>query len=160
MRPIYRTGVPLLSRCCILYIFSTNICTGYFKHAAHSPFFSSKCRLFHNATFFGSRIIHILLQDVLKFKCKTLVPKFKALHFIFTSLQMQAVFLRKSAPTYQKTRHGITQHAIKFLCWFHIKLNGSVIISLNCYCTTRPLGPLGRPAGRPHTDMSIRVYKA
>ena len=23
-------------------------------------FFSSKCRLFHNATFFGSRIIHIL----------------------------------------------------------------------------------------------------
>ena len=30
------------------------------KHAAHSPFFSSKCRLFHNATFFGSCIIHIL----------------------------------------------------------------------------------------------------
>jgi hypothetical protein len=29
--------------------------------AAHSPiFFSSKCRLFHNATFFGSCIIHIL----------------------------------------------------------------------------------------------------
>jgi hypothetical protein len=31
-----------------------------FKHAAHSPFFSSKCLLFHNATFFGSCIIHIL----------------------------------------------------------------------------------------------------
>jgi hypothetical protein len=31
-----------------------------FKHAAHSPFFSSKCRLFHNATFFGSCIIQIL----------------------------------------------------------------------------------------------------
>ena len=40
--------------------FSTNISTEYFKHAAHSPFFSSKCRLFHNATFFGSCIIHIL----------------------------------------------------------------------------------------------------
>jgi hypothetical protein len=40
--------------------FSTNISTEYFKHAAHSPFFSSKCRLFHDATFFGSRIIHIL----------------------------------------------------------------------------------------------------
>jgi len=38
----------------------TNISTEYFKHAAHSPFFSSKCRLFHNATFFGSCIIHIL----------------------------------------------------------------------------------------------------
>ena len=31
-----------------------------FKYAAHSPFFSSKCRLFHNATIFGSCIIHIL----------------------------------------------------------------------------------------------------
>ena len=29
----------LTSRCCILYIYSTNICTEYFKHAAHSPFF-------------------------------------------------------------------------------------------------------------------------
>jgi len=41
-------------------IFSTNISTEYFKHAAHSPFFSSKCRLFHNATFFGPCIFHIL----------------------------------------------------------------------------------------------------
>ena len=62
LRLIYRTGVNLPSRCCILYIyiFLTNISTEYFKHAAHSPFFSSKCRLFHNATFFGSCIIHIL----------------------------------------------------------------------------------------------------
>jgi len=58
--PIYRTGVPLPSKCCILYIFSANISTEYFKQAAHSPFFSSKCRLFHNATFFGSCIIRIL----------------------------------------------------------------------------------------------------
>jgi hypothetical protein len=43
-----------------IYIFSTNISTKYFKHAAHSPFFSSKCRLFHNATYFGCCIIHIL----------------------------------------------------------------------------------------------------
>jgi hypothetical protein len=41
-------------------IFSTNISTEYFKHAAHSPFFSSKRRLFHNVTFFGSGIIYIL----------------------------------------------------------------------------------------------------
>jgi hypothetical protein len=43
-----------------IYIFSTNKSTEYFKHAAHSPFFSSKCCLFHNATYFGSCIIHIL----------------------------------------------------------------------------------------------------
>jgi hypothetical protein len=40
--------------------FLTNISIEYFKQAAHAPFFSSKCRLFHNATFFGSYIIHIL----------------------------------------------------------------------------------------------------
>jgi hypothetical protein len=43
-----------------VYIFSTNISTEYFKHAAHTQFFSSKCCLFHNGTFFGSCIIHIL----------------------------------------------------------------------------------------------------
>jgi hypothetical protein len=40
--------------------FLANISTDHFKHAAHSPFFSSKCSLFHNATIFGSCIIHIL----------------------------------------------------------------------------------------------------
>ena len=60
----------------IIYIFfSTDVSIEYFKHAAHSPFFSSKCSLFHNATFFGSCIIHILHTGVLKFKCKTPVPK-------------------------------------------------------------------------------------
>ena len=32
-------AAPLTSRCCILYIYSTNIRTEYFKHAAHSLFF-------------------------------------------------------------------------------------------------------------------------
>ena len=51
---IYRTA-QLTSRRCILNIYSTNILTEYFKHPAHSPFFflSSRCRLFHNAIFFG-----------------------------------------------------------------------------------------------------------
>ena len=52
---------PLTSRRCILNIYSTNIRTEYFKHAAHSPFFfTSKYLLFHNATLFGSCIIRIL----------------------------------------------------------------------------------------------------
>jgi len=38
-------------------------------------FFSSKCHLFHNATFFGSCIIHILHTGVLKLKNKILAPK-------------------------------------------------------------------------------------
>ena len=67
---ICRTA-PLTSRCCILYIYSTNKRTEYFKYAAHSPFFfSSKCRLFHNATFFGSCVIHILYTGCAKIKKK------------------------------------------------------------------------------------------
>jgi hypothetical protein len=76
MRPIYSTGTVLPSKYPVLYNFLTNIRTEFFKHVAHSPFFfSSKCRLFHNATFFGSCIIHILHSGVLKFKCQIPVPK-------------------------------------------------------------------------------------
>ena len=71
---LYDSGFNL-SEPCVLYIgwayryppdvafhilFSTIISTEYFKHSIHSLFFSSKCRLFHNANFFGSCIIHIL----------------------------------------------------------------------------------------------------
>jgi hypothetical protein len=48
--------------------FLTNISTEYFKHAAHSIFFFSKRRLFHNATFFFSSLFTFYIQDALKFK--------------------------------------------------------------------------------------------
>ena len=61
----------LTSRRFILYIYSTNIRTEYFKHAAHSPFFSLQNALyFIRLTFFDSCIIHILNTGVLKFKRK------------------------------------------------------------------------------------------
>ena len=56
-----RRTAQLTSRRCILNIYSTNILTEHFKHAAYSPFFFfSRCRLFHNATFFSYCNIHIL----------------------------------------------------------------------------------------------------
>jgi hypothetical protein len=59
---------PLTSKRCILYIYSANIGTEYFKHALYSPFFSSKFSLFHNGNLFGSCIIHILYTEGAKIK--------------------------------------------------------------------------------------------
>ena len=51
----------LTSKRCILYIYSTNTGTEYFKHGIYCPFFSSsKCSLFHNSNVLGSCFIHIL----------------------------------------------------------------------------------------------------
>ena len=62
---------PQSSKSCILYIYSTNIGTEYFKHALYSPiFFSSKCSLFHNANLFGICIIHILYTGCAEIKKK------------------------------------------------------------------------------------------
>ena len=59
----------LTSKRCILYIYSTNVGTEYFKHALYSTFFfSSKCSLFHNANLFGSCIIHMLYTGCAKIK--------------------------------------------------------------------------------------------
>ena len=65
MRPIYRTGVKLPSRCPILYLFNKY---PYWICCIISIFFSSKCPLFHNATLFGFCITHILNTAVLKLK--------------------------------------------------------------------------------------------
>ena len=66
--PYMSRTAPLPSKRCILYIYSTNIGTEYFKHALNSPFFSSKFSLFHNANLFGSCIIHILYTECAKIK--------------------------------------------------------------------------------------------
>ena len=58
---ISRTA-PLTSKRFILYIYSTNRGTEYFKHALYTPFFfSSKCSMFHKANLFRPCIIHIEL---------------------------------------------------------------------------------------------------
>jgi len=63
---IGRTAL-LTSKRCILYIYSTNTGTKYFKHGNYSPFsFSSKCNLFHNSNVFGSCFIHILYTGCTK----------------------------------------------------------------------------------------------
>ena len=62
---------PLTSKRCILYIYSTNIGTEYFKHGIYSQFFfSSKCSLFHNSNIFDSCTIQILYTGCAQIKKK------------------------------------------------------------------------------------------
>jgi len=57
---------PLTSKRFILYIYSTNTGTEYFKHGIYFPFSSSKCSLFHNSNICDSCIIHILYTECTK----------------------------------------------------------------------------------------------
>ena len=61
---------PLTSKCCILYIYSTNIGTAYFKHGIYSPFFSLQNAVCFIILTFGSCIIHILYTGCAKMKKK------------------------------------------------------------------------------------------
>ena len=71
-----RRTAQLTSRRCILNIYSTNLLTEYFKHAARCPFFfPSRCSSFYNAIFFGSCNIHILSTGCAKILKKILAPK-------------------------------------------------------------------------------------
>jgi len=79
---------PLTSKRCILYIYSTNTGTEYFKHGIDCPpffFSSSKCSLFHNSNIFGSCFIHILYTGVLKLKKKIRSQKVnKHMHYCYS----------------------------------------------------------------------------
>ena len=60
---------PLTSKRCILYIYSTNIGTEYFKHAIYSPFFSLQNGVcFIILTYLVPVLFAFYIQGVLKLK--------------------------------------------------------------------------------------------
>ena len=68
LTPSGRTA-PLISKRCILYIYSTNIGTEYFKHCIYSPFFSLQNAVFSIIlTYLVPVLFTFYIQDVLKLK--------------------------------------------------------------------------------------------
>jgi len=69
---------PLTSKCCILYIYSTNIGTKYFKRCLHSPFFSLQNAVcFIILMYLVPVLFTFFIQSVLKLKKIIPAPKLK-----------------------------------------------------------------------------------
>jgi len=67
--PYSGSTAPLTSKRCILYIYSTNTGTGYFKHGIYTPFFSLQNAVcFILLTYLVPGLFTFYIQGVLKLK--------------------------------------------------------------------------------------------
>ena len=78
---------PLTSKHCILYIYSTNTGTEYFKHGIYSPFLSLQNAVcFIILTYSVPVLFTFYIEDVLKFK--KIIPAPKYIYIEYTSIAL------------------------------------------------------------------------
>ena len=93
------------------YIFIQQIYVENILNMLHTlRFFSSKCRLFHNATFFGSCVIHILYTGCAKIKKKNSVAKGLIVKYILYRVVHLLVLIR-----FRKSVHIYGMTNMKFM---------------------------------------------
>ena len=73
--PYMSRAAPLTSKRCMLYIYSTNIGTEYFKHALYSPFFSLQNAVcFIMLTCLVPALFTFYIEECAEIKKKIIIP--------------------------------------------------------------------------------------
>jgi hypothetical protein len=102
----------------------------FFKFCTLSVFFSSKCCLFHNATFFVHVLFAFYIQGVLKFKCQILPPKGWSWDRGNTFMKNVSKSLPNCRVSYDSQGYGnLHFHKVKETAAIVICLNNSVLRS-------------------------------
>jgi len=86
---------PLTSKCCIIYIYSTNIGTEYFKHGIYSPFFPLQNAVcFIILTYLVPVVFTFYIQSVLKVAFYIFIQQIQVLNILNTVFTVRLFLLK------------------------------------------------------------------